>query len=366
MQFGMFYLFSDFGKITQTQVFKEVLDEIEYAEELGFDSIWLPEHHFEVYGMLGNPLTFAAAVAQRTKKMKIGTAVMVLPFQHPLRVAEDAALVDSLSDGRLLLGLGRGYQPPEFRGFGIPQENSSAMFAEGIEILKRALSGERFTYDGEYYKIEEPTEIFPKPIQTPHPPFYLASVTPRSVEVAARHGMSLLRAPQFSDLDTVSQAFETYKSKMREYGHDPDIIDQPLSVRVYVAPTDEEARAETKHLVWFYQLLAKLLPGAPGRPMPPAGYEDYPRDPQVLGEITEDQVWERGTCFGSPERVIEQMKRYMHALGSTHFMVQMRIGGLEHHKVRRSMELFAKHVMPALREEESKMNANVGAPIIAD
>lgn len=361
MQFGMFYLFSDFGNISQERVFNEVLDEIEYAEQLGFDSVWLPEHHFEVYGMLGNPLTFAAAVSQRTKKVKIGTAIMVLPFQHPLRTAEDAALVDALSGGRLLLGLGRGYQPPEFKGFGIPQEDSSAMFLEGLEILQRALSGEKFTYNGKFYQIEEPTEIFPKPIQKPHPPFYLASVTPRSLEVAAKFGMSLLRAPQFSDLDSVSKAFDTYKTKMREYGHDPDKLDQPLSVRVYVAPTDEEARAETKHLVWFYKLLSTLLPGAPGRPAPPSGYENYPRDPGVLAEVTEDQVWERGTCFGSPERVISQMKRYMHALGTSHFMVQMRIGGLEHDKVQRSMKLFAEQVMPALQEEEAKMSVTVTA-----
>jgi alkanesulfonate monooxygenase SsuD/methylene tetrahydromethanopterin reductase-like flavin-dependent oxidoreductase (luciferase family) len=357
MKFGMFYLFSDFGNIPQDQIFHEVLDEIAYAEELGFDSVWLPEHHFAVYGMLGNPLTFAAAIAQRTTRMKIGTAIMVLPFQHPLRVAEDAALVDALSGGRLLLGLGRGYQPPEFHGFGIPQEDSSAMFVESFEILRRALSGEKFTYDGQFWKIEEPTEIFPKPIQKPHPPFYLASVSSKSVEVAARHGMPLLRSPQFSDLDAVKATFDDYRERMREFGHDPDALDQPLSVRTYVAPTDEEAKAETPHLVWFYHLLATLLPGAPGRPMPSAGYENYPRDPLALSEVTVDDVWNRGTCFGSPERVIDLMKRYMHACGTTSFMVQMRIGGLEHDKVLRSMQLFAEHVMPALEEEEARMTA---------
>jgi alkanesulfonate monooxygenase SsuD/methylene tetrahydromethanopterin reductase-like flavin-dependent oxidoreductase (luciferase family) len=355
MKFGLFYLFNDFGNIPQDQIFNEVLEEIEYGEELGFDSIWLPEHHFAIYGMLGNPLTLAAAISQRTRRMKIGTAVMVVPFQHPLRLAEDAALVDVLSGGRLLLGLGRGYQPPEFHGFGVPQEASSAMFLESFEIIKRALSGEKFTYDGEFWKIEEPTEIFPKPIQKPHPPFYLASVTPRSLEVAARHGMSLIRAPQFSSVDAVAEAFDGYKELMRAYGHEPDELDQPLSVRTYVAPTDEEAKAEAEHLVWFYRLMATLLPGAPGRPKPPAGYENYPQDPSVLSAITVDDVWERGTAFGSPERVIEILKTYMHRLGASHFMVQMRIGGLEHEKVLRSMELFAKHVMPALEEEEAKM-----------
>ena len=117
MKIGLFYLFSDFGNIPQRQLFDEVLGEIEYGEELGFESVWLPEHHFAIYGMLGNPLLLAAAVSQRTETMKIGTAIVVMPFQHPLRVAEDAAMVDALSGGRLLLGLGRGYQPPEFHGF---------------------------------------------------------------------------------------------------------------------------------------------------------------------------------------------------------------------------------------------------------
>jgi len=181
MKFGLFYLFSDFGAIPQDQVFNEVLEEIEYGEELGFDSVWLPEHHFAVYGMMGNPITMAAAISQRTHRMKIGTAIMVLPFQHPLRVAEDAALVDALSGGRLLLGMGRGYQPPEFHGFGIPQEDSREMFLESFEILKRALSGERFVYHGKFWTIDEPTEIFPKPIQKPHPPFYRPSARPRMI-----------------------------------------------------------------------------------------------------------------------------------------------------------------------------------------
>lgn len=357
MKFGLFYLFSDFGNIPQDRVFSEVLEEIEYGEELGFDSVWLPEHHFEVYGMLGNPMTLAAAISQRTHRMKIGTAIMVLSFQHPLRVAEDAALVDNLSGGRLLLGLGRGYQPPEFHGFGVRQENSRDMFLESFEILTRALSGEKFTYDGKFWKIDEPTEIFPKPIQKPHPPFYFAAISPSTYEIAAQKGVSLLRSPQFSDLGTVVEAYRGYQTKMKEYGHDPDLLDQPLSVRTYVAPTDEEARAETKHVVWFYHLLATLLPGAPGRPFPLSGYENYPRDPSALSKITVDDVWERGTCFGSPERVTEQMKRYMRETGTTSFMTQMRIGGLEHHKVMRSMELFAKHVMPALQEEEARTAA---------
>ncbi|MDP6707782.1 MAG: LLM class flavin-dependent oxidoreductase [Alphaproteobacteria bacterium] len=356
MKFGLFYLFSDFGNIPQQQIYAEVLDEIEHAESLGFESVWLPEHHFAIYGMLGNPLVMAAAVAQRTKKMKIGTAVVLLPFQHPMRLAEDAALVDTMSGGRLLLGVGRGYQPIEFHGFGVDQGKSSAMFEESFQILKDVLSGKKVQLDGEFWKIEEPIEVFPKPLQLP-PPLYLASVSSRSIEVAARHGISLLRAPQFSNLDTVNAAFDEYTGKLVEYGHDPNTLDQPLSIRVFVAPTNEEAKAEAEHALWFYHLLAKLVPGAPGREAVPAGYEDYPFDPAALSGLTVDDVWDRGTAFGTPERVTEILKTYMHKTGSRHLICQMRIGGLEHDKVMRSMELFTNEVMPALREEEARLAA---------
>jgi alkanesulfonate monooxygenase SsuD/methylene tetrahydromethanopterin reductase-like flavin-dependent oxidoreductase (luciferase family) len=357
MKFGLFYLFSDFGNVSQQQLFDEVLVEIERGEELGFDSVWLPEHHFSIHGMLGNPLLLAAAVAQRTQQMMIGTGVVILPFQHPLRVAEDAAMVDALSDGRLLLGVGRGYQPPEFHGFGVNQNDSSGMYEESIEILKRALSGEKFAYDGEFYTIDDPVQIFPKPLQTPHPPLYSASVSGHSLEVAARFNMSLLRGPQFSNLDTVAATFSEYTGLLNKYGHDPAALDQPVLMRVYVAPTDEEAKPETEHALWFYRLLATLVPGAPGREEVPKGYEAYPIDPKAFSKLTLEDVWERGTAFGSPERVTEILKTYMRKLGVNNIIVQMRIGGLEHDKVLRSMELYANEVMPALREEAASLSA---------
>lgn len=348
MKFGLFYLFSDFGQIAQDRLLHEVLEEITYAEELGFESVWLPEHHFAVYGMLGNPMIFAASIAERTRRMKIGTAIMVVPFQHPLRIAEDAAMVDALSNGRLLLGLGRGYQPPEFAGFGLEQSTSRAMFDEGFEIVRRALSGERFAHEGEFWAFKDPVEIYPKPVQKPHPPFYLAAISPNTYDIAARLGISLLRSPTFTDLDTVATRFEAYRTAMRQHGHDPDALDQPFLVRTYVAPTDAEARAETKHVVWYYHLLGSLVPGGPSLPTP-ASYEAYPDASKRLSAVTEDEVWERGSCFGSPERVAAMLKRYLQRTGMNHIALEMRIGGLEHKKVMRSMELFAREVMPEVR-----------------
>ncbi len=348
MKFGLFYLFSDFGTIAQDRLLREVLEEITYAEELGFESVWLPEHHFAVYGMLGNPMIFAASIAERTRRLKIGTAIMVVPFQHPLRVAEDAAMVDALSGGRLLLGLGRGYQPPEFTGFGLDQSASREMFDEGFEIIRRALSGETFAHEGRFWTFRDPVEIYPKPVQKPHPPFYLAAISPTTYDLAARLGISLLRSPTFTSLDTVTQLFEGYRATMRRHGHDADALDQPFLVRTYVAPTDAEARAETRHVVWYYHLLGSLVPGAAALPSP-ASYEAYPEASRRLSAVTEDEVWERGSCFGSPERVAEMLTRYLHRTGMNHLALEMRIGGLEHRKVMRSMELFARDVMPVVR-----------------
>jgi alkanesulfonate monooxygenase SsuD/methylene tetrahydromethanopterin reductase-like flavin-dependent oxidoreductase (luciferase family) len=356
MRFGLFYLFSEFGDVPQDRIFREVLDEIDYGEQLGFDSVWLPEHHFSVYGTLGNPLTFASAVAQRTRRMLIGTAVMVLPFQHPLRLAEDAALVDALSGGRLLLGVGRGYQVPEFDVFDVAQDASRAMFMESLDIIKLAFTEEGFSYDGKFWKVRNAT-VFPKPVQKPHPPIYWAGISPATYEQAGRLGYSVLRGPNFTSISTVEQAFAIYTDSLGRHGHDVSKMDLPFSLKVYVAPTDDEARAEIHHALWFYHTLAKLLPGAPGRPTP-AGYEHYPRDPSFLGNLTADQLWNAGvdlgsgTVFGSPERVIEQLRFYMSRTRINHWMLWFKVGGLEHGKVLRSMELFTKHVMPALREAE--------------
>jgi alkanesulfonate monooxygenase SsuD/methylene tetrahydromethanopterin reductase-like flavin-dependent oxidoreductase (luciferase family) len=302
-------------------------------------------------------MTLASAIAQRTRRMLIGTAVMVLPFHHPLRVAEDAALVDALSGGRLLLGVGRGYQVPEFDVFGVPQHLSRDMFMESLDIIKLAFTEDRFSYDGRFWKVRDAT-VFPKPIQKPHPPIYWAGISPTTYEQAGRLGYNILRGPNFTSISSVEQAFAIYTDSLRKHGHDPSTMDLPFSMKIYVADTDAEARAEIHHALWFYRTLAKLLPGAPGRPTP-AGYEQYPRDPSFLAQLTADDLWNAGvdlgsgTVFGSPERVTQQLRFYMSRTRINHWMLWFKVGGLEHTKVLRSMELFARHVMPALRAAEA-------------
>lgn len=281
VKFGLFYLFSDFGNITQERIFSEVLEEIDFGEKLGFDSVWLPEHHSSVYGTLGNPMTFAAAVSQRTKRMLIDTVVMVPPFQHPLRLAEDAALVDALSGGRLLLGIGRGYQAPEFEVFGIPQNASRAMFLESLDIMIKAWTEDTFSYDGNFWKIKN-ASVYPKPVQKPHPPIYWAAISPATYEVAGLRGFPILRGPNFTSISSVEEAYAGYTARLRENGHDPDQLDLPFSLKVYVAPTDAEAKAEMHHALWFYHTLAKFATRGAG-PADPGGVRAVSSRPVVPG-----------------------------------------------------------------------------------
>jgi alkanesulfonate monooxygenase SsuD/methylene tetrahydromethanopterin reductase-like flavin-dependent oxidoreductase (luciferase family) len=176
----------------------------------------------------------------------------------------------------------------------------------------------------------------------------LAAISPATYDIAARLGISLLRSPTFTNLDTVTKAYESYRTKMQQYGHDADALDQPFLVRTYVAPSDAEAKAETQHVVWYYHLLGSLVPGAPSLPQP-ASYEAYPEASRRLSAVTEDDVWEHGSCFGAPGRVAQMLTRYIHRTGMNHLALEMRIGGLEHEKVMRSLKLFARDVMPEVR-----------------
>ena len=184
MEFGLFFINEKPPGMSDPEVVANALEQITLADELGYDSIWLGEHHFAPYGTMPDTLLFGAAVAQVTKRIKIGTAVAVPTFTHPVRVAEQIAMLDVMSDGRFLVGLGRGYQQREFKGYGVPQEESKVRFQEATDIIDGLLSQESFSYDGQFWSCDELT-IVPRPVQQPRPPIYIAtSATPRDGGVA--------------------------------------------------------------------------------------------------------------------------------------------------------------------------------------
>ena len=351
MKIGLMFLFSDLGNLPQEQVFSELLEEIDYAEELGFDSVWVPEHHYATPGIIGNPLLLATAISQRTSRINIGTAAVVLPFQHPLRVAEDAALIDVLSDGRFMLGVGRGWQVPEFQAFQVDQTASRSMFMESVEIIKKAWTEDKFSHDGEFWSFED-VSVFPRPVQKPHPPLYWTVVTPGSYERAGSMGFPIIRSLNFVSIDTVEAGTKLYEEQLRKDGKRLSDIDLPLTVKIHVAETDEEAvRDAAPNAQWFFDALSQFLPGAPGRPRPSSGYEEYPAAPEKVADQAAADPWSWGACYGSPETVLKSMLAYSDRVFTNHWVTWMRIGELPHEKVMRSMELFAKEVMPGLKAQ---------------
>src|SRR5215469_14771018 len=159
------------NELSYSDLYRRHIDLCVEAEDLGFDTIWLTEHHFVEDGYSPSMLPIAAAIAARTKRIRIGTFVLLMPLHHPLHVAEDAATIDVLSNGRLDLGLGQGYVPREFAGFNVPRDERSRRLREGVEIVRRAFTEEQFTFEGKCYTVRD-VSLYPKPVQQPHPPIY--------------------------------------------------------------------------------------------------------------------------------------------------------------------------------------------------
>ena len=353
MRFGLMYLFSEYGNITQAEAFKQFLEEVEYADELGFDAVWLPEHHFSRYGILGDTLTLAAAVAQRTERIKIGTAVVLLPLQHPVRIAEQAALVDVLSDGRLLLGVGRAYQPKEFDGFGMDPSESRDRFNEALEMLIGTFTQDSFSHEGRFWSCKDVT-LHPKPVQKPYPPIYMAAVSPPSFKLAAKWGLPILRAPRSTRIDMVEEQWGIYGEFMRAAGHEPSAMDQPMLMQTFVGETEAEARAVAEpSAIWYHELFQSVLPGAGGR-APAAGYEVYDRIREAHAKVTYDDLVHWGSAFGTPDQVADRVATYAEHGGVSHWMAEMKFGGITHAEAMRSMALFAREVMPRVRERLAK------------
>jgi len=330
VKFGIFSVVDHYPKElprTSAQFYAELLEQVSAAEELGFESFWIAEHHFHEYGGIPRPPVWLAAAAQRTKRIRLGAAVVVLPFDNPLRVAEDYAMVDVLSGGRLNLGVGSGYLKHEFEGFGVSPEEKRDRFDEALEIVLRAWSGEPFSYAGKYHQVKD-VQLNVLPVQKPRPPIWVAILRNEAAPFVGRKGFPIMMIPyatteQLSEIaDTVRQFREAFLAA----GERPEDTPVPFGLHTYCAESFEEARTHAKEAMDRYvrtRLYAKQRPF------------------DLL--VKKDLI-----AFGSPEDVINVARRYT-AAGLTHFLAITNFGGLEHTKVLRSMELLAKHVFPAFR-----------------
>ncbi len=243
MEFGSFMEFHTRQDTTQAEAFRESFAHVDQAEQLGLDAVWLAESHFNPgRAVLSSPIVIATGIAARTKRLKVGTAVQVLPLTNPLRMAEEAATLDHISEGRFEFGVGRSGLPGSYEGYNISYGESRERFAEALEIIKKAWTQERFSHEGKYYSYNDVC-LVPKPYQSPHPPLRMAATTSESFPMAAKMGLPLFIGLRVANMSQVAEQVQSYKEAWVAAGNKGE-IDVALRAPVYVAETREQALSE--------------------------------------------------------------------------------------------------------------------------
>ncbi len=308
LQFGVLQFFSWPNRSVPLQtVYARALDRIDRMEASGgYEAVWLAEHHFNTYSVCPSVHLMGMQVAARTARLRIGTAVSLAPMYHPLRLAEEVALLDVLSGGRVNWGAGRGNDPTEFGVFGLDLDSSYARFRENVEIVIRAWSEDRVSYAGRYTTVEN-IEVLPKPLQRPHPPVWVAASSPDAIAWAGRQGYSILMDPHSPHAD-IGAKFDNYKMALADGGHSFAGRRIPMARLLAVAPTDEEAR-ETARRGAQWTVTSYVNPGRRRRAAElqrSGSKEPLPEtDPEKLIRRYIDEV----VIHGSPRRVVDELLR---------------------------------------------------------
>jgi alkanesulfonate monooxygenase SsuD/methylene tetrahydromethanopterin reductase-like flavin-dependent oxidoreductase (luciferase family) len=350
MRFGQLHLFEQPAGRSEREIIAEQMDIMLRAEDYGFDSVWPAEHHFREYGHCATPALTLAALAMQTKTIRLGTGVVVLPLNHPVRVAEDYAFLDILSNGRIDLGIGRGYQPHEYQGYGVDQSRSRDIFRESVEVIQKAWTEDSFSYDGEFYQVENLT-VHPKPQQQPHPPIWMASVSTETFEICGRFGYNLLCSPIFGfNVQTGATQIEQYRAALRAHGREPKQHGIGAVSLTYVAETTQQALADIKEGVMWYMKTFQKYVAPPKGQAPVPTFELYAQIRDLLDLAEFDLLVKAGAVVaGSPDEVVQQIGQMSEQCGFTDYLAWTRVGGLAHDKVMRCMELMGSKVIPQLR-----------------
>ena len=345
MRFGTFSYNQRRPWVSEKQAFDELLEQIELTEKLNFNEAWFAEHHHSDYGMLASPNLMIAALARRTERLRFGNLVSVLPLYDPMRLAEECAMLDILTGGRLNIGLGRGV-PKDDMKHRLDRETAQARFEEGIEILLRAWTGETFSYTGKAWGYEE-ISCRPQPLQKPHPPIYYGATSPDSPAMVARRGWNLALSRQ--PLANCANAIEKYRTELTNLGHVNGKGDAIMVRDIYVADSDEQAwREAVPEIMRFWQLATDNY--WRGEMVSEADLTRFTeRYAYYPGGLTIKRLDEWGTSLiGSPETVVKKARAMIATAKPDSLVGMFQFGGLKHEQVMHSLELFGTKVMPAL------------------
>ena len=339
MDFGMFTDFHVRQGMSQAEAFEESFNQIDRAEQMGMDSVWLAEHHFSPErSVLASPLVIASAIAARTSRIRIGLAVQVLPLTNPLRVAEEAATVDHISKGRFEFGIGRSGLTKYYEGYNVPYSESRSRFLESLEVIMRAWRGEPFSYHGDFYSYQD-VQVVPQPLQQPHPPTRVAVASADTYTQIGKLGHPIFISAN-TPVPQLQERLADYRACRQEAGHEGpgEVV---LRIPAYVAETTEAAHSEpqssTMHAITY--AATELIKTA-------ASEEGAERLRQMAKTPYEDVLRQR-VMYGTPEEVTERLQAYRDELDISGVVLEMNYGGqVPDERVMNSVRLLTEKVIP--------------------
>jgi len=350
-----------FDPIKGAANYAEHLDEMTYCEELGLDGVVFNEHHYSSYGTMPSPNLIAAALSQRTKKIKIGVLGNILPLRdHPVRVAEEYAMIDCLSNGRLIAGFVRGI-PAEYVWYGVNPEESRGRFQEAYDLIMTAWTNSVWSFDGEFYKLKD-CAIWPRPVQQPHPPIWIAARSAESIEWCVKRHLPC--AQVYQTTAQIEDTFNYYRTKAKEDGWEAQPDDFILCRHIYIDESSKKAQEIAEPAMRYFfsvynrgfndainqtaadqqKLLAKLTSERSFN-----YFREGNRSRIDFSTLGWDDLVKSGYMIaGDPDSVARQIQDQMKQIGADHFMGMFHIGNLAHEKVISSLNLFKKEIMPRL------------------
>ena len=348
MHFGIFLEERRRGT-SEVATFREGAELIEAAEAWGLDGVWLGEIHFNGgRSVQSAPLALASFIAARTRRLRVGTAVQLLPLNNPLRIAEEVATVDHLSQGRFDFGIGRSGSARAYDVFGIPYGESQARFLEALAIIREAWKGQPFSYHGKFNHFENAT-VSPTPYQAPHPPMRMAANSEETFPQVARLGLPIFVGLRDLDIPTLKVHLQAYRQTWHDSGHAgrPDVY---LRLPIYAAPTEQTAVEEPKeNITYFFRRHVELIQAGLGRAdTGPAARRRALAE--RVARMTYDEILKTRVAFGTAASLIDRLAQLREELGLDGVVAELNPGGLlELEPMRRSLRILTHEVIPAFK-----------------
>lgn len=334
---------------TETEVFDNSIDFAVAADELGYQSAWLLEHHFTRYGLCPNTLTMAGYVLGKTKQIKVGTAVVILPLDHPIRIAEQTNMLDQLSHGRFILGVGRGYFPKDFEAFGVDPAKSHVLQTEYVDVIRSIWETGSAKWEGQEITLPDVTP-FPTQYTRPNPPMYGVGQSPSTIEWAASRGLPLIM-PVIGTHEAMRSIIDLYNETAESHGIDPTTVPHAMCTVAHVAKTTQQARDEIwKHMCWWEQehddaaFTMEQLQKLPNYRFQYGEWQAAAlRGDRTNADFTNYML--DNSIVGSVEECVDRIGRTMEATGVRNFQLGVE-ATLNHDRILENMNMFAEDVLP--------------------